>query len=132
VFEKWAVDFVGPINPPARRSGARYIIIVRKYITRWAQATTMKDCNAKTTTHLLFQHVVTRFGCPRILMNDHGTHFINSTIQEMLEEFKIYYQKSTPYHPQANGTVETFNKILENSLTNICNVNMDDWDMIVQ
>jgi len=30
---------------------------------------------------------VTRFGCPRIFMSDQGTHFINNTIEEMLEEF---------------------------------------------
>jgi hypothetical protein len=50
---------------------------------------------------------------------------------EILEEFKIRHQKRTPYHPQENGTMEDFHKILENSLTKICNVNRDNWDFKV-
>jgi hypothetical protein len=73
VFDKWAIYFVGPINPPTKRTGARYIITVTEYLTRWAKATPFKDFNAETTIHFLFEQVITRFGCPRIFMSDQGT-----------------------------------------------------------
>jgi hypothetical protein len=130
-FDKWAIEFVGPVHPLAKRTGVRYIIAAMEYLTRWAEAPQVKDCNIETVAHFLFEQVITWFGCPRVLMRDQGTHFINSFIHAMLEEFEVHHQKSTPYHPQVNGTVEAFNKILENALTKICNINRDDWDLKV-
>jgi hypothetical protein len=61
VFEKMAIDFVGPINPPKQRSGDRDIITSTEYLTTWEKATPIKDCSAKTTTHFLFEKVITIF-----------------------------------------------------------------------
>jgi hypothetical protein len=94
-FDKWVIDFVGPINPPAQRTGVRYIITMMEYLTRWAKSTPVKDCSVEIAAHFLFGQVITRFGCPRILMSDQGTHFINNTIQVMLEEFQFHHKKIT-------------------------------------
>jgi transposase InsO family protein len=64
---------------------------MKKYLTRWEKATPVKDCSAGTSTNFLFEQVTTRFGCPRILMSDQGTHFINNTIRAITEEFEIYH-----------------------------------------
>ena len=44
-FEKWTVDFVRPINPPRKRTVARYIIALTDYLTRWVEVVPTKDCS---------------------------------------------------------------------------------------
>ena len=80
-FDKWAIDFVGPINPPGKRIGSRYIITTTDYLTRWVEAKPIKDCSATTTTQFILEKILTRFGCPSIFMSGQGTHFLNQTIQ---------------------------------------------------
>ena len=69
-FYKWAIDFVGPINTPTNKSGAIYIITATDYLTYWVKAQPVKNCSTATTAKFIFGNILSRFGCPRILMSD--------------------------------------------------------------
>ena len=86
-FEKWVIDFVGPIITTGKRKGARYIIIVTDYLTRCAEAAIVKDSTDVDATNFLFDNVVTRFRCMNILISDQGMHFVNHLIEELTKEF---------------------------------------------
>ena len=76
----------------------------------------------------IYENIITIFGCPLTLISDQGTHFINQTIETFLKEFLIDHNKTSTYHPQANGVVESFKKTLTKGLTKICSMDKDDWD----
>ena len=118
-FDEWAIDFFGPINPPGKKIGVRYIITMIDYFTRWMEAQIVRHCSEYSIGNFIFDNILFRFRCLNILMSDQGSHFLNKTIEALIEEFQVYHQKSTPYHPQVNGTIESFNKILENALTKV-------------
>ncbi len=69
-FDKWTIDFVGPINPLRKHTSTRYIITTTEYLTRWVEAKPVKNCDAVTTVQFIFKNIITRFGCPVILMSD--------------------------------------------------------------
>ena len=81
-FEKWAINFVGPIQPQGK-AGARYIITVIEHLTHWAEAQPMMDCIGEIFAKFLIENVLTRFGFPKILMSDCGTHFLNEMISAL-------------------------------------------------
>lgn len=53
-FDKWAIDFVGPINPRGKRTRLRYIITATDYLTKWVEAKPVKDCRAATAAQFIF------------------------------------------------------------------------------
>jgi hypothetical protein len=57
-----------------------------------------------------------RFGTPKVVISDGGSHFIDRTFRNYLKGFGIQHKVATPYHPQTSGQAETSNKQIKNIL----------------
>ena len=75
----------------------------------------------------LHDDIFTRFGVPREIVTDQGTQFTSHLVQAFVQQYKIKHQLSSPYHPQANGQVESTNKVLEAILTKTVEQHHKDW-----
>ena len=127
-FEKWGIDFVGPINPPSKNGRYRYILVATDYATKWAEAEPTKRDDKEIVAKFLKENIFSRFGCPRELVSDRGTHFVNDVIMELTNKYKIKHRLTTPYHPRANGQTEKINGILCKIITKTVQGSMSDWD----
>ncbi len=63
-FQKWGLDFIGPIKLASRMSNNQYILVTINYATKWVEAQAFCTNIVVVTTKFLYEHILTRFGCP--------------------------------------------------------------------
>jgi transposase InsO family protein len=52
----------------------------------------------------MFEEIIfPRFGVPRMVISDGGTHFIDKRFHLYLKSHGIRHNVATPYHPQISG-----------------------------
>jgi hypothetical protein len=61
-FEKWELDFVGPINPASKKK--KYILVCTDYVTKWVEAKALLAASEQSVVDFLFNDIFTRFGVP--------------------------------------------------------------------
>ncbi|XP_076908561.1 uncharacterized protein LOC143565486 [Bidens hawaiensis] len=69
----------------------------------------------------------TRFGIPRAIISDRGTHFCNTIMEKALARYGVTHRTSTAYHPQMNGQVENANRGVKRILEKTVGASRKDW-----
>ena len=126
-FEKWGIDFIGPINPVSTQK-RKYIILATDYATKWVEARATVKNDALAAATFLFEEIMMRFGHPLELVSDRGKHFLNDVIINITSRYLIKYRNTSPYNPKANGLTERANGIVEKILNKMVSAYKVDWD----
>lgn len=95
------------------------------YVTKWGKSkVTQKDDKHLVAKYLKIR---TRYGCPKVLVSDCETRFVNDVIQELTKKYKMKHRLISLYHPRANGSIEKqieYCKIISKTVQN----SISDWN----
>ena len=79
----------------------------------------------------VFNQIITRFGIPKVIVTDHGSHFQNSMMTELTTMLGFRQEHSSSFYPQANGQVEAVNKTLKTILKRTINASHSNWHIML-
>lgn len=119
-FERWGMDFMGPIKPPSSQKS--YILVSIYYMMKWVEVITVSRATKEVFINFLFE-IFVRYGLSRELIIDGGPQFTTHNISATLKKYHIKHRVTSLYHPQENSRAKGTNTILENILTKIVDTN---------
>jgi hypothetical protein len=78
-FEKWALDFVGPISPMSHRKN--YILVCTDYVTKWVEAKALFRATKKSIIEFIYEDIFTHFSVPHEIVTNQGTQFTSKMMK---------------------------------------------------
>ncbi|GBL92522.1 hypothetical protein AVEN_174778-1 [Araneus ventricosus] len=109
-FEHVHIDLVGPLPPS---EGFRYCLTCVDRFSKWPEAFPLVDISANTIATAFYSGWISRFGPPLRLTTDQGTQFESALFRALTKFLGTARQRTTSYHPAANGQVERFHRQLK-------------------
>ena len=95
----------------------RYLITMIDHFSKYGRAKLVKNKSADLIL-LTIKNFFTFYGFPEILQSDNEKEFVNQEVENYLSKNNIKFIHGRPYHPQSQGSVEAFNKNIQNALIN--------------
>nr|GEZ44862.1 reverse transcriptase domain-containing protein [Tanacetum cinerariifolium] len=103
------------MGPFPSSKGNKYILVAVDYLSKWVEAKELPTNDARVVVKFL-KSLFSRFGTPKAIISDQGTHFCNDQFSRVMEKYRVTHHLSTTYHPQTSGQVEVTNRGLKRIL----------------
>nr|GEX16339.1 reverse transcriptase domain-containing protein [Tanacetum cinerariifolium] len=108
------------------RRGNKYILVAVDYLSKWVKAKALLTNDARVVYKFL-KNLFARFGTPRSIISDRGTHLCNDQFAKVMLKFGVTHRLATPYHPQTSGQVEVPNHGLKRIREKTVGENRASW-----
>ena len=107
--------------------GHKYILLAVDYVSKWVEAIPTITCDAKVLLCFIWSNIFSRFGTPRAVISDEGSHLCIKLFASLLAKYWVKHQVSLAYHPSSNGQAEVSNREIKKILEKTVNVMRKDW-----
>ncbi|KAL5561557.1 hypothetical protein UlMin_031304 [Ulmus minor] len=74
LFDVWGIDFMGPF--PTSFSN-KFVLVAVDYVSKWVEAVALPTNDSRVVIRFLKKNIFARFGTPRAIISDGGSHFCN-------------------------------------------------------
>nr|GEY71953.1 reverse transcriptase domain-containing protein [Tanacetum cinerariifolium] len=98
IFNVWGINFMGPF--PSSK-GNKYILVAVDYLSKWVEAKALPTNDARVVVKFL-KSLFSRFGTPKAIISDRGTHFCNDQFSRVMSKYGVTHHLSIAYHPQTS------------------------------
>ncbi|RVW68164.1 Retrovirus-related Pol polyprotein from transposon 297 [Vitis vinifera] len=68
------------------------------YVSKWVEAIPCKHNDHRVVLKFLKENIFSRFGVPKAIISDGGTHFCNKPFETLLAKYGVKHKVATPYH----------------------------------
>ena len=120
-----AADIMSGVFPTP--DGHTSILVMSDYFTRLKVAVALKNKTASEVLDAMKSAWFNVYGHPKRLLTDRGTEFLDGETLSYLKQNGTEKVNTTPYHPQTDGSVERFNRTLQQMLATTC-PSQDAWN----
>ena len=72
-------------------------------MSKWVEAVPCRATDHMVVLKFLKENIFSRFGVPKAIISDEGSHFFNKPFENLLAKYGVTYKVATPYHPHTSG-----------------------------
>jgi transposase InsO family protein len=87
------------MRPFKNSHGYKHILVMIDYVSKWVEAIPCRKASTEESIMMIKSVIFPRFGTPRILISDRGTHFAGKKFKKCLSKLGIEHRADTSYHP---------------------------------